>query len=360
MADPAISLEILRRLGFDISGLSVSSVGNHQVHCAFHPDNTPSGSVDIDKGVYHCFSCGEADSLRTIYYRKTGEGIYTTLGIKDPEAGLDSFARAARRGYVETDYESVPSVDFSFVGTALSVRDSKDCMAFLEMRGIPVSMAERMKMSFTEDAKTIDNRSHDPDPLEREMHYKNRLLIPIYAGNKLISLEGRAIYPKREGDTKYKKCIYPKGSSTGTIYQYEKLDKNQPLYVVEGLLDLAVLRTDDFFKNSTALFGASIGNRQLYLLKMFKHIVYVMDDDKAGYTSLKKLKKGIPFDFYVLFPPFRSQGVKDVGDIPQKTGLTIQEVRERKWLNSMRLASSIDEDALIKAWEIAHPPKAKK
>jgi DNA primase len=32
--------------------------GNQQVRCAFHEDGTASASVNLDEGLYNCFTCG--------------------------------------------------------------------------------------------------------------------------------------------------------------------------------------------------------------------------------------------------------------------------------------------------------------
>lgn len=36
------------------------------VKCIFHPDKTPSLAININKGVYYCFSCGEKGNVQTI------------------------------------------------------------------------------------------------------------------------------------------------------------------------------------------------------------------------------------------------------------------------------------------------------
>ena len=82
-----------------------------------------------------------------------------------------------------------------------------------------------------------------------------KIVIPIYEKGKLLSCEGRDIYGKdyyynalkRKGmnpdEHEYKKCIYPRGASTSTLYDIDKLDSSKRLYFVEGIMDLAVLRS---------------------------------------------------------------------------------------------------------------------
>lgn len=45
--------------------------------CPFHPENTPSFSVDFDKGVFHCFGCGKGGGVKD-FALAVGESWGTT------------------------------------------------------------------------------------------------------------------------------------------------------------------------------------------------------------------------------------------------------------------------------------------
>jgi DNA primase len=47
---------------------------NAMVHCPFHEDRTPSFSIHLEEGVWHCFSCGESGTLKSLY-RRLGEDV---------------------------------------------------------------------------------------------------------------------------------------------------------------------------------------------------------------------------------------------------------------------------------------------
>jgi hypothetical protein len=148
---------------------------------------------------------------------------------------------------------------------------------------------------------------------------------------------------KNPDEYEYKKCIYPRGASTSTLYGLDKLDETKTLFFMEGIMDLAVLRTDPYFtnRNSTAVFGASISGRQFALLSKFSSTVFVIDNDLAGWTSLKRWKNYIKEhnlgqSHMFILPPFIDKGVKDIGDVPVKIGKRITECREAKWLTSQK------------------------
>jgi len=124
-----------------------------------------------------------------------------------------------------------------------------------------------------------------------------------------------------------------------TLYDIDVLNKEEPLYVVEGLTKLAVLRTDPFFKNSTATFGAGLNARQLYLLSQFDQVVMIPDADEAGMRSVRRLKESMDHEFKILELP--KLGIKDVGDIPQKLRRTVADLRRRGWGRTLKSSLSL-------------------
>jgi DNA primase len=155
--------------------------------------------------------------------------------------------------------------------------------------------------------------------------YRKRLLLPIYDNGNLISIEGRDVTSKQST-----KVLYPKDSSVNTLYDLDKLDDSKPIYVVEGLLDLAVLRTDPFFANSTAIFGAQVTRRQMWLLNQFDSIILIPDNDKAGRNTTRKMIEELDRPFQILDVP-KLQDIKDVGDIPTKLHTSVHALRRRGW-----------------------------
>lgn len=366
MTELEINIEIMKRLGIVMSDRELKIGGSKLYSCPYHKDKHPSCSIDVEKGLFNCFSCGQKGTLRRVFRDINGISINKELGIrwdKQDEAETQTVSRLfnLRKSYNDdTDYEAAPDVHIGLTGTFIRAEDSKEAKAYLDKRKIPLAVAKRMKMKYAAIAKTYDLNS--PEDRKRQVNFSGRLIIPIYENNHLISCEGRDILGeqlfkvkmKRLGfeDAEYKKCIYPTGSSTATLYQLNKLNKHKRLYFVEGLMDLAVLRSDSYFDetNSTAVFGASMSRRQSYLLSKFKETCYIIDNDVAGWQALQRWKdfiiaNDLGRDHYFLVPPFANQQVKDVGDIPTKSGKTIEQCRSMRWLDSTK--SIIDNKEFI-------------
>lgn len=347
MTERDINEQIILRL--DIA----KNVKHHSVmgHCPFHTDKHPSFSVDIDRALCHCFSCGYNGTLRRLFREITGHSINKELGIKYEAQDESTFINPFKE-IIKEDLSVTPDVHIALDGAFIPVDKDPDVCKYLMQRCIPVSVAKSMRMQFATMARSFD--TFEPENKDQMVYFNKRLVIPIYEKGKLLSCEGRDIYGKdyyynalrRKGmnpdEHEYKKCIYPRGASTSTLYDIDKLDTSKRLYFVEGIMDLAVLRSDNFFntKNSTAVFGASISERQKYFLKQFD-FTYIIDADLAGWLSLKRLMESlkeapIKRDWKFVVPPFQELGVKDVGDIPVKTGKTIEQCRKAHWFDSSR------------------------
>ena len=347
MTEREINEQIVLRLDISKSVKHNSIMG----HCPFHTDKHPSFSVDLDRALCHCFSCGYNGKLRGLFREITGHSINKELGIKWEAQDEATFVNPFKET-VKEDLSATPDVHIALDGAFIPVDKDPDVCKYLMKRCIPVSVAKSMRMSFATMARSFD--TFEPNNKDQMVYFTKRLVIPIYERGKLLSCEGRDIYGKeyyynmlrRKGmnpdEHEYKKCIYPRGASTSTLYDIDKLDSSRRLYFVEGIMDLAVLRTDSFFntKNSTAVFGASISERQRYFLKQFD-FTYVIDNDLAGWLSLRRLVESlkeapVKRDWKFVVPPFHDQGVKDVGDIPVKTGKTIEQCRKAHWLDNSK------------------------
>ena len=347
MTEREINEQIVLRLDISKNVKHNSIMG----HCPFHTDKHPSFSVDLDRALCHCFSCGYNGKLRGLFREITGHSINKELGIKWEAQDEATFVNPFKET-VKEDLSATPDVHIALDGAFIPVDKDPDVCKYLMKRCIPVSVAKSMHMSFATMARSFD--TFEPNNKDQMVYFTKRLVIPIYERGKLLSCEGRDIYGKeyyynmlrRKGmdpdEHEYKKCIYPRGASTSTLYDIDKLDSSRRLYFVEGIMDLAVLRTDGFFntKNSTAVFGASISERQRYFLKQFD-FTYVIDNDLAGWLSLRRLMESlkeapVKRDWKFVVPPFHDQGVKDVGDIPVKTGKTIEQCRKAHWLDNSK------------------------
>lgn len=123
--------------------------------------------------------------------------------------------------------------------------------------------------------------------------FMNRLCIPIYDGSEMISLEGRDLTGK------YTKVLYPKGSgSVSSLFNFHNLDKQKPLIVVEGTMDMPRI-WQYITTNITTTFGINVTQNQKKQLNEFDHIILFSDTDKAGLEMINSFDKFIEKPFWV-------------------------------------------------------------
>ena len=280
--------------------------------CAFHQDKTPSMSFNVERGIWRCFSCGRSGNLNQICKELLDKSAFKILGKNFDEDA--EFINLLNKSKEPEDYKKIPEVNLSVDGTMSRLND--DCISYLMNRGISLNVSRDFKMRYME--KGYINGTP----------FTKRLLIPVIEGNKTLSYEGRDITGQSN-----KKVLYPSKSSVNTLYDIDSLERDKPVYIVEGLMDLAILREEPYFKNSTSIFGSNPTRRKAALLSDFKEIIWIPDNDNAGYDSVRGYSEMIDLTksrIRVLQVPSFS---KDVGDFP-KHKFVISEKKDQ-WIKNI-------------------------
>lgn len=109
--------------------------------------------------------------------------------------------------------------------------------------------------------------------------------------NSILFINGEEVFDDILTYLLLPKTLYPKGSLLGkpTIWNFENLDKDKPLYVCEGLATIPRLYSE-LDTNVTATFGVNITEKQWELLNQFKKIIIIKDDDEAGDSFVNQFK----------------------------------------------------------------------
>jgi DNA primase len=323
MTQPEITKEACVRLDLFTYEKRESWRGNVTFRCPFHEDKTPSMFVHMEKGIYRCFSCERSGTIAGMYWDINHRSLYRDLGCQ-----ADEFTKINKSmyRYEEPDYEnSTKDINIDIQAEVIPFAESPECKRYLRKRGISFDVATKMQFKFIKQGNVNGTI------------YKDRLVIPVFEQMRLVSLEGRDIT-----GTQPLKVVYPRHSTVNTLYDLDILDFDEPLFVVEGLMDLAVLRSDPYFANSTVIFGASITRRQIYLLKKFKTVILIPDNDLAGRASVRHLLENLGKLFYVLeVPVVDGISIKDVGDIPTLLKTTVIYLRKRGWGEVLKPSTEI-------------------
>ena len=330
------SMLVISALGIRTARRVTEYTKDIQCNCPFHEDRKPSMGINLDTGVYHCFSCNRSGTVEGLYKELTGNSFYKTFNIK-----TDSFSGFAKQRDLYADYDKMAlekkTVYLNYDRSLLTpVRGNRLCMAYLKKRGIPLSLAEEYGFKYAKDMKI------------NATTFKDRLCIPVYEDGVLTSIEGRALnYDKN--DINSRKVLYPLNTSVNLLYNIDNLNFDEDLFACEGLMDLFVLKTCSYFENSTSIFGATLTKRKLsQIARCNKRFIYIPDLDEAGWGTVKTLKESGLDNVYVLILPHEVNGmsIKDIGDLP-KANSNPQELVDRKWLNRIRNVKNVSKNDIV-------------
>jgi DNA primase len=282
-------------------------------HHAHSGRGNPSLSVDLERGLFHCFSRDEGGDCIRFYELMHGIGfvqavneIAAELGLTEKQTDSSLIRRAA-----PDDTEAAESLS----GPLATDRLSEVCEAFLEAcreedqsegrnylarRGIDErSMRECGVTYFPRRAyRRVMKRMLDEFPLEElrqsglfngQAHltfYRHRLLFPFY-------VEGRAVYLQaRTTASGVEPRWHNMRGSVPSLYNadaLEELQSGEVVYLVEGFTDTLTLLTHGF--QAVGLVGAG-GMKEEWLAPLGRfRVVAALDPDAAGERAVVRYQE---------------------------------------------------------------------
>jgi DNA primase len=121
----------------ELLGVSITERGvNAMLRCPLHEDNSPSFSVHLEEGLWHCFGCEESGNIEKLY-RLMGEEVSTDVKV----------AQARKRA----EAPDITTHDFTPLANAY-VRELRHPSSFIdaycEQRGIRETAVERFGLGY--------------------------------------------------------------------------------------------------------------------------------------------------------------------------------------------------------------------
>jgi DNA primase len=236
-------------------------------------DTHPSFSINIDKGVYNCFSCGSRGTIEEL--------VSDVLGISVPAAfevlqewGFDKLNRELREKEVEHERPEIlpeglllyyDKMEDEFAEIYRGEVDEQDCLIY------PIRRMDGKLVGAL--ARSIESRWH------------------------------KAMWniPKR---------LY--------LYGEDLVRSEEPIIIVEGPGDAISLRKSGI-KNVVALMGVSVSDEQVEkLLSLSSSFIVWFDRDKAGATGTNLIWKKMDNRANMRYvDPWKHKEIKKKGDAKQ-------------------------------------------
>jgi DNA primase len=313
--------------------------------CPFHDDKTPSLSVDAEKGLYHCFGCGESGDAFDLVMKMKGFSFPEALNylkggsfpvIATIKPALNSVPSEYSRGFIP---ESERAADRSEAVTAQArpaskpskkvsldevadhwrknLSESKEAQNYLKERGIfhPETL-QRLKAGFSSGSLLSALSDGQKESLKtagiimesgREA-FSGCVVFPLFDDTGRVA----SFYGRKISDSGKVKHLYPAGPHKGLLNREAFKVYPERMILTESVIDAVSLMVLGI-QNVTACYGTnSFTDDHLSALKeaRTKEVVIAFDSDDAGRQGAEKLKGKLlaeGFSVRLVFP----EGVKD-------------------------------------------------
>lgn len=267
-----------------------------QCSCPFtenhkHGDVHRSFGIKQDgSGFCNCFSCGGMSLIKLVMKLKH---------LDFPEA-RDWLVAFSNKNITFETLEDIEPVPFSFTEEQLAAV-TKRVSKYALKRGVSESVYKQFQLGY--------------NPLNKSVYF------PVFDFDRhLIGLVLRRtdqkFYQNVEGFNKAE-----------WLYGLEHSRKNKIIYLVEGMFDVLVMKTQGY--NVVGSFGAMISERQAELLiDNFKAVCYIRDNDEAGkkgrIRAYERLASKIPF--------YTTKIYRDKKDVAEMTPDQIRHLTDNRFL----------------------------
>lgn len=289
----------------DVIGSYINLNDKNKALCPFHDDHSPSFSVQPDKQIYKCFSCGESGNVITFVQKYNGITFVEALKMLADRANIKVDINTTKK--VNTKYEKLyeinDTVNKYFKANLLSSEGIK-ATKYLEERKISKGIINEFNigLSTTNKLSTILSKKYSYDDLVKldivkeinDRYYdtfQDRIIFPIIdENNNVIAFSGRK-YTNEDLNNN----TLPKYSNTKETDIFKKsevfyninnaiteIKKKREIIITEGFMD-TIRMSSIGYKNVVAIMGTAFTQKHLEKIIKWKcKVILNLDQDDAG------------------------------------------------------------------------------
>ena len=284
-------------------GINFEKKGSNYIcFCPFHDHNynTPSMSVNLEKGIYTCFSCHETGGVFKFVQNYQNVGFIEAVHIVAELSGIKLDETFKSSSKYDKHYDAV-ELAYKFYQNNLRTEDGAQAVKYLKKRGIDDSIIDEFGIGYAPNkpdviTKLLLNKGFDENILldtglsnrGNSLYdlFRNRITFPIHNTNgKPVGFSARIF--DNSDEAKYintrETPIFKKGE---ILFNYHRAQnearRTKSILVVEGQLD-AIRIYASGIKNVVATMGTAFTKDHITLLKKLNvKIILCMDNDEAG------------------------------------------------------------------------------
>ena len=277
----------------DICGVNeVNESGNEFIHSCKLPfglhkngDQSPSASLNKETLLFNCFTCGGGsifwlvENILDITFDQAVAKVkeYSVGSVVDYEKFIDKLQQNLNKGKPDGKFD-IPIYSENILNPW--IRETE----YMNSRGISIEVQQKMKIGLREYAEewVRDEKGYQKLIL-------SRIIIPHFFNGQLVGWQGRKL-TEDPRVPKYKNSKhFPKA---WTLYNYDNIDFDEELIVVESPMSVLKLKTLGI-TNVVSTFGASVSDYQVNLLRQCQNICIWMDGDTAGRKATSYLASSL-------------------------------------------------------------------
>lgn len=282
--------------------------------CPFHNEKTPSFSVSPQKGIFHCFGCGEGGNvihfimkIENMTFIEAVEKLAERAGVTLPKPNDKDSAKYAK---LARDRETIYEINRAAADYFYSnLKSGKAAVEYIKNRGLTGMEAKKFYLGYAKDSwdallRYLKDKGYaESDILGAGLiksgdggkyydFYRNRVMFPIFdTRNRVIGFGGRIL-----DDSKPKYLNSPDTpvfNKSRNLYFLNAARRSGKDFVilVEGYMDVIALAKNGYL-NTVATLGTALTSQQAKILASeFKEVVICYDSDGAGRNATNKAIK---------------------------------------------------------------------
>ncbi len=283
--------------------------------CPFHSEKTPSFSVEPDRKIYNCFSCGEKGNPITFLQKTANLSFVEAIEELSVRANVSIDLSNMKKENPNQRLFSINEEALNFYKLYLSsTKQGMIAKQYLEDRGIPNDVVSQFELGLAPSefdllTKTLTSHGvlisdlHDlglSKQSKQETFYdlfRDRIIFPIKdeKGNT-VAFSGRTYLPNDKSNAKYinspQTKVFTKSNVLYNLHNaISTIKMNNRVVLFEGFMDVIAAHRSGI-KESVASMGTSLTREQVRLMKKYtNNVVICYDGDSAGIEATERAIK---------------------------------------------------------------------
>ena len=279
--------------------------------CPFHHEKTPSFCVNVQKGIFKCFGCGEGGNAITFLMKINNQSFTEVIQDLAQQFGIElPHIKGQNKEYIEEKKKIKEAVYKASEYYYENLKKNKEALAYLEKRGIGENIIDTYKLGFSlkgySDLQNHFKSLYTPVILEKAGltvktekgevvdRFRNRIMIPIRdEAGEVIAFGARAVEANQK--PKYLNSpdtvLYNKSRILyGIDVAKDEMIKEDYCVIMEGYFDVISAQAAGL-KNAVASCGTALTVEHVKLIAKYsksRKIYLAFDTDAAGLKATQR------------------------------------------------------------------------